>query len=105
MSEVLESGVYEGMPLLPKPGGAYAPLFAKAELCPKCAGHGGWILKKDAYGPGEHFYGGCDHCNGWGWAEPSACVHEFHYAKSVGRCLSEWACAKCGVVRRVDSSD
>ena len=102
MSEVLEFG---DMPLLSKPSGVYAAIFSSAELCPKCHGHGGWILKKDAYGPGKHFLMGCDHCNGWGWAEPSECVHEFKVGKSLGKCLHEWVCVKCGAARVVDSSD
>ena len=76
--------------------------------CPECEGHGGWVLKRDAYGKGVHFKCHCMNCNGWGWVEagsPDAtCCHEYDTSKNVGRCLHEWICIKCNHSITVDSS-
>jgi hypothetical protein len=77
--------------------------------CPKCNGHGGWILRRDAYGPGRHFRASCDNCWGWGYVKPGSkdanCLHEYQTDRNVGRCLNVWKCRKCGAEREVDSSD
>jgi len=103
--EAGDPGSFEGLPLLAKPSGAYASLFEKAGLCPKCKGHGGWILKPDAYGSGKHFLASCGHCNGWGWSEVLDHVHEWVEVASLGNCLHEWKCSVCGAKMVVDSSD
>jgi hypothetical protein len=77
-------------------------------LCPVCAGHGGWHLKLDAYGPGRHFNANCFQCNGWGYvagdSDNATCIHTF-VERTVGRCLHEHTCTKCGEKRIYDSSD
>ena len=74
--------------------------------CPKCHGHGGWILRKDAYGVGKHFMASCADCGGWGYtSEPATCVHDWSDIKSIGHCLHTWTCSKCGAQQIVDSSD
>lgn len=76
-------------------------------LCPECEGHGGWILRRDAYGKGVHFKCHCMQCNGWGWVVggslDASCVHEFT-EKGIGNCLHLWTCTKCGKSMEVDSS-
>lgn len=79
--------------------------------CPKCLGYGGWHLRLNARGPGQHFNAGCMNCHGWGWVakdSPDAkCVHDYKEARNVGRCLNVWKCqrAECGHEITVDSSD
>lgn len=77
-------------------------------LCPVCKGHGGWHLRIDAYGPGKHFDCHCFQCNGYGYVDGTTsnatCIHTWT-EKTVGRCLHEHTCSKCGEKRVVDSSD
>ena len=92
---------YEGMEKK-QPNEAYD---LKCE-CPKCRGHGGWILRKDAYGKGRHFMACCDVCNGWGYTHaPETCIHEWDRGVNVGRCLNTYTCTKCGKKQTIDSSD
>lgn len=82
------------------------PQGAASHECPKCKGHGGWILRKNAYGEGKHFMSSCSDCNGWGYtAAPVTCIHDWDSGKNVGRCLHTYTCVKCGVKQTVDSSD
>lgn len=89
--------------------------FPKSKLCPVCHGHGGWNLRVNAYPlhgrentqenrQRTHFQAHCVQCHGYGWTNDN-CVHEYHMTKNVGRCLNEYACAKCQKVKVVDSSD
>lgn len=75
--------------------------------CPVCKGHGGWNLKLKAFRDGSHFQCACNQCNGWGWVEQSStdatCIHEFQRV-TIGNCLHEETCTKCGETRVVDSS-
>jgi DnaJ-class molecular chaperone len=77
--------------------------------CQVCQGHGGCVIRVDAYGKGRHQSAFCTQCNGWGWVKENSndahCSgHEF-VTKNIGNCLHEWTCVKCGEVREVDSSD
>lgn len=76
--------------------------------CPQCQGHGKCVLKRDAYGKGKDFKGHCMNCNGWGWVKAgtldATCKHEYEDKATVGNCLHEWECKKCGKVIEVDSS-
>jgi hypothetical protein len=98
-------------------------------LCPKCLGHGGWILQPNAYGEGIHFEAGCDQCNGYGWVDGSTthatCIHQWkeiggeriaqlneHRAAHMklvhfGNCYHIYECQTegCGAIMAVDSSD
>lgn len=87
--------------------------------CAKCHGYGGWHLRVNAYGPGQHFNCFCEQCGGKGWVRkdhPSAnCAHASielsreecskrnltHY----GRCWHTTECQKCGHISGYDSSD
>ena len=86
--------------------------------CPQCKGHGGWNLRINAYKLHQHedtaenrhlhshFRCSCSNCWGHGCVPPEqTCVHEWERGRSVGRCLTEWVCAKCAETRVVDSSD
>jgi hypothetical protein len=90
------------------------------KLCPICRGHGGWNLQLAATplprGCADtaanrhmlaHRRAKCDHCNGWGWVHPSDhCPrHEFVVARSLGRSLTLYQCAHCGIEREIDTSD
>lgn len=76
-------------------------------LCPVCQGYGGWHLKLDAYGEGKHFDCHCSQCNGWGYvpgdSKSATCIHTFS-DRTIGNCLHEWKCTKCGEIRVVDTS-
>lgn len=82
-------------------------------LCPLCLGHGGWNLRLDAYTPRpgmkNHFTCFCDSCWGEGYVEKDSLNHKcFPHEwerKTIGRCLHEWKCQKCGQLHTVDSSD
>lgn len=86
--------------------------------CPKCKGHGGWNLRLNAYPLHDmedtpenrhrysHFRASCGACWGWGYLqEGQTCAHEWVNKRTVGNCLHEWECTKCGATREVDSSD
>lgn len=87
----------------------HAYIIQSPVLCPQCKGHGRWNLTLDAYGKGQHFQASCAQCWGWGWVEKGTthetCIHDFSDQRSVGRCLHEWKCVKCGYSVEVDSSD
>lgn len=96
-----DPAAYEGLPKL-QPNLQYGFVHE----CPKCKGHGGWILRKDAYGAGEHFMAGCADCGGFGYThDPVTCVHDWSERETIGRCLHTWTCSKCGAQQTVDSSD
>lgn len=82
--------------------------WKNAVECPKCQGHGGCVLKRDAYGKGHHFKGHCDNCNGWGTVEAGSsdamCLHDYQDAGTIGNCLHMWKCSKCNKTMEVDSS-
>lgn len=89
-------------------------------VCPACKGYGGWNLRRDAYGPGQHFQASCFQCRGHGWVDfdslSAVCVHSFG---EVARESQEWdvdipsydacwhavQCKKCGFITTFDSSD
>jgi hypothetical protein len=77
--------------------------------CPKCHGYGGWHLRINAYGEGQHFNCICSQCEGRGYVRPGRdveCLHDWQEVATVGNCLTDYACAKgCGATKRVDSSD
>lgn len=83
------------------------PIVHLTILCPVCQGYGGWNLELNAYGEGKHFRASCSQCGGWGWVNEadSLCIHVWGEAMNVGRCLNNYACVKCGIVKTVDSSD
>ena len=72
--------------------------------CPACLGRGKLT-------PTLH----CANCNGWGYLEGAACLHEWRAMTveelkaaryyPLGRCESARICAKCGESRVIDSSD
>lgn len=90
--------------------------------CPKCKGHGMWILaiRKGGHvitrkcfntrcqGP-HHFLSYCGQCNGEGYvvkgSKNETCVHEYRWNRELGRCHVEYKCSKCGSTTNVDSSD
>lgn len=78
--------------------------------CPKCKGHGYWNLRLNSYPRYEnpedrHFKTTCATCWGYGYVDiPNPCEHEWGGRKTIGNCLHEISCAKCGVTRLVDSS-
>jgi hypothetical protein len=78
-------------------------------LCPKCKGYGGHHLRLNAYGEGKHFNAFCRQCVGWGWVEKDSldetCVHKMGNRKTIGNCLNEYTCEKCGKREVIDSSD
>ncbi len=86
-------------------------------LCPVCKGYGGWNLRLDAYGPGQHFQAHCSQCNGWGWVSECDrdCVHDSKELSQAecrdrkiehwGMCYHVYVCTKCGRIRAYDSSD
>jgi hypothetical protein len=80
------------------------PTDTLTEECPKCKGHGMWVLREDAYGDGVHFYGGCGVCWGYGYVTPGQCPHEWEVGVAVSNCMHEWTCVKCATTRVVDSS-
>jgi len=97
------------------------PSRSLAVACPKCHGRGGWNLRVNAYPMPfsipdvpvnrhrfAHFRASCNQCAGWGYVDPgpdSQCVHVWDRGVTVGRCLTDYTCTKCGTVSRVDSSD
>jgi len=86
-------------------------------VCPKCRGHGGWNLRRNAYGPGKHFQCGCGQCNGWGFVDESdrLCVHGYREltqaecrAREIphhGICWHVLECTSCGRRLSYDSGD
>lgn len=77
--------------------------------CPECEGYGGWIINRDAYGPGRHFEAHCAQCSGWGWVVEGSvnhkCIHEWRHTRNLGNCYNEYECTKCGSKKKVDSGD
>lgn len=74
--------------------------------CPKCRGYGGWILRPNAYGEGQHFKAGCMDCSGWGFVgTPTDHPHEWDNGATVGNCLTNYSCTVFGITYQVDSSD
>ena len=79
--------------------------------CPTCKGHGYWNLKTNAYpryeNPADrHFKQVCSTCNGYGYTnKPNPCEHDWSHRKTIGKCLHEVTCSKCGTKMQVDSSD
>lgn len=88
--------------------------------CPRCFGHGGWNLRVNAYPLRDrpdtpearhrhcHFRMSCGNCNGYGYvrvgSKDASCLHEWGNSYTVGNCLHEYTCIKCGSKRVVDSS-
>lgn len=85
------------------------PEMGLTHLCARCEGHGGWILRRDAYGEGKHFKCSCSNCNGWGYVRPEDVdhVHDWDWQNGVntGHCLTLYTCTGCGKKWEVDSSD
>jgi len=80
-------------------------------LCPRCKGHGGWILTYDAYGEGRPFRQLCSVCNGQGWqALKYLCtsedgIHNFVFDEKLGNCYNQYKCTICDATKKIDSSD
>jgi hypothetical protein len=84
--------------------------------CPRCKGHGGWNLELNCYPlhghestPENrhryaHFRASCAQCQGHGWTNDVACIHDFHPAGSVAMFQHVHRCQKCGVEQVWDSS-
>jgi hypothetical protein len=87
-----------------------APRYMKDPIpCPTCKGHAVCISVEDAYGKGQHFKIACSQCgtmNATGWVERNSkdaiCTHEYSQT-TIGNCLHQWTCVKCGITREVDS--
>lgn len=87
--------------------------------CPVCKGYGGWISILNAYGEGEHAYGGCSQCKGHGYVSKDSpddkCIHEYKEISAkearergimhYGMCWHVYVCSKCGNIDCTDSSD
>lgn len=105
-----DPNAFDGYPVLDRP--TYG--LTNPVLCHVCKGHGGWVLKFDAFPnatlkENRHFRCFCDHCWGHGWVEKGSpndtCeMHEWE-RKSVGHCMTEYKCVKCGHSQKIDSSD
>jgi hypothetical protein len=94
----------------------YLPASQLAE-CPMCHAYGGWILRPNAYGPGQHFMAHCLQCRGWGWVEQgtadAACAHEYKEISYLeaeqlgiphqGMFHHVLVCTKCGTSTSCDS--
>ena len=81
--------------------------MATSTLCPKCQGHGGWVLRLNAYGHGLHFNAACAQCNTWGWvgSADADCIHKWE--PSLDRTTmfqNKQECSKCGRTAVHDSS-
>lgn len=118
--EATDEGAFLDMPVKPTMH-EVNPCYNDSDYihCPVCQGHGGWNLRLNAYGAGQHFQCFCTQCNGYGWVRadgPNAkCIHEnvevsqeecsrrglTHY----GRCWHVTECKKCGLIGAYDSSD
>jgi hypothetical protein len=97
-----DPGAFDDNPLMePTPG--------YPALCPQCLGHGGWILRRDGYGPGQHFKASCAQCSGWGYVKlgDDQHVHVWEHERKTGNCLNVYRCTVPGCTKRreVDSSD
>lgn len=87
-----------------------------SQECPRCKGHGGWNLRLNAYPlhnlpdtpetrhRNAHFRANCPQCNGYGWTDDIACIHEFVRVGSVAMHEHIDRCAKCATERIYDSS-
>jgi hypothetical protein len=77
--------------------------------CPACKGHGGFIYIDNAYGPGKHFKGHCNNCDGRGWVNENSssakCIHDYIQNRKLGNCYYEYVCTKCGTKKNIDSGD
>lgn len=87
--------------------------------CPVCFGYGGWNLKPNAYliphlmennaenrHKFSHFKCCCNHCFGWGYVEEdNKCDGHKWSRQTIGNCLHEDTCEKCGLKILVDSGD
>jgi DNA-directed RNA polymerase subunit RPC12/RpoP len=51
----------------------------------------------------------CQQCFGRGYVVNGSldhkCTHDYHYSRTVGRCLTEYKCRRCGTTYEIDSSD
>ena len=92
--------------------------YELGDPCPRCKRHGGWNLKLNAYPLHDypdtpenrhayaHLRSSCSACWGWGYLQPGqTCAHSWKDSKTVGKCLHEWVCEKCGQTITIDSSD
>lgn len=93
-----DPGAFKGLAVMAPPSGD------GRVACPRCHGHGGWHLRLDAYGDGQHFTCTCGTCFGWGWVRAPACDHDWGLAVVLNQSLREVTCSKCGTVRQIDSS-
>ncbi len=87
-----------------------------AQECPRCKGHGGWNLRLNAYPLHSledtaanrhryaHFRASCPQCNGYGWTDDLACIHDYERAESIAMFQHVEQCRKCGTSRLLDSS-
>ena len=87
--------------------------------CPRCKGHGGWNLQRNAYSLHNyadtaenrhrysHFCAMCGHCKGWGFVSVKVTCpgHEWVFDKNLGRCYNRYRCTLCSAINDVDSSD
>lgn len=87
-----------------------------SQECPVCKGHGGWNLRLNAYplhGYADtpenrhrytHFRANCPQCNGYGWTNDLACLHDFVRVGSIAMFQHKDECRKCGMAVVNDSS-
>lgn len=101
--------LYDKLPLKEKPTDGYLAKPENLVVCPTCAGHGYWNLTLNAYGEGRHFTAQCSNCSGHGYvvagSKDATCKKHEWSERTIGRCLHEWTCKKCGQKRVVDTSD
>lgn len=86
------------------------PTIWSGRSCPRCEGHGEWVLQEDAYpseeGKYKHFRTVCGACGGSGYLRKGqTCVHVWEDNGTIGVCLHEWKCTLCGTTKIVDSGD
>lgn len=121
---------YVDYPMMDKPTDGYPAEPDQLVVCPKCAGHGGWNWKLNAYKtsydrdyPGRkntakarhlhlHARSSCGQCNGWGYvvkgSHDETCIHDWvvdRDYKPQFRCMHGVVCSKCGDKAEYDSSD
>lgn len=68
--------------------------------CKQCKGYGGWNLKIDAYGIGQHFKCRCPNCYGYGYVLETFKdhIHNWEYIKDAPRFTSSKRCTICNQV-------